>query len=125
MFFTEAWIENKVIFIGHSRYNVREFLVALLWKECRVMEPNKGLEICCVCGRDVTRGSGLFANRVPECNDSQTRIEIGRKFPQGEWVCVICDNTDSDEVVHNIEEIIFSMRYEQEILRLLSCFPKS
>ena len=67
------------------------------------MNQEKYSEICCVCGRDVKRGGGLFADRVPEFNDYQTKVDMNRKFPHGEWVCVICDNTYSDGVSHDAE----------------------
>ena len=79
-------------------------------------------EICC--GQDVKRGSGLFANRVPECNDYQTKVEMGRRFPEGEWICIICDNTDSDGIIHNTEGIYFSIRFEKDCLRMLDRFLK-
>ena len=75
-------------------------------------------EICCVCGRDVSRRSSLFANRVPELNDYQTRVEMSRQYPRGKWVCIICDNTDSDGILHNIEDVEFSIKHSKDILRL-------
>ncbi|MDP2952910.1 MAG: hypothetical protein Q8O76_06310, partial [Chloroflexota bacterium] len=83
------------------------------------------VEICCVCGQDVKRGTNLFANRVPDGNDYQTKVEIGRRFPQGEWVCPICDSTDSGGVVHNIEDICFVMRLEEDYLRMLAPFSQT
>ena len=76
-------------------------------------------ETCCVCGRDVSHSSALFANRVPELNDYQTRIEMGRGYPHGDWVCIICDNTDSDGVLHDVEDVEFSIRHGQDILRVV------
>jgi len=48
------------------------------------------IQICNHCGRDVSLGSGLFVNRVPDFNDIQTRIENNLKFPLGDFVCWEC-----------------------------------
>jgi hypothetical protein len=69
------------------------------------------LEICSCCGRSVGEASPLFANRVPELNDAETRVEIGRRFPRGGWVCIECDNTDSDGLVHDLDHISFSIKH--------------
>ena len=50
-------------------------------------------EICNECGVSVKFGSGHFVNRVPDLNDLETRIEMGKPFPQGEWICSNCDNS--------------------------------
>lgn len=57
----------------------------------------KMVEICNHCGRDVSFGSGLFVNRVPDLNDIPTRIENNLKYPEGDFVCVKCDSKSSDE----------------------------
>ena len=49
------------------------------------------IEICSHCGKDVSYGSGLFVNRVPDFNDIMTRIENNRINPLGDFVCRICD----------------------------------
>jgi len=54
-------------------------------------------EICCECGRSVKWGSGLFVNRVPECNDPETRRKLGRPFPEGDYICRECDARLHDE----------------------------
>ena len=54
-------------------------------------------EICCECGRPVAWGSGLFANRVPECNTKNVRIEMGKAYPSGDFVCCECDSKTSDD----------------------------
>ena len=48
-------------------------------------------EICCECGVSVAFGSGRYVNRIPECNDINTRKEMGRPFPDGNYVCWECD----------------------------------
>lgn len=53
------------------------------------MEEDK--EICNECGRSVALGSGLFVNRIPDLNDYQTRVEMGKPFPEGGYVCIECD----------------------------------
>lgn len=74
------------------------------------------MQICCVCGQDVSFRSRLFVNRVPECNDYETRVDMDRKYPRGEWVCVICDNTDSDSVT-DFEAVKFSLKAAEEFVR--------
>ena len=49
------------------------------------------IEICNRCGKDVSFGSGLFINRVPDFNDIMTRFDNDWMFPIGDFVCVICD----------------------------------
>ena len=49
-------------------------------------------QICNHCGRSVAPGSGRFVNRVPDCNDIETRKANGVKFPEGDFVCAECDD---------------------------------
>ena len=49
-------------------------------------------EICNHCGHDVSFGSGKFANRIPDINDIQTRIDNHLIFPFGDFICEECDN---------------------------------
>ena len=73
-------------------------------------------EICSVCGRDVSRRISLFVNRVPHINDYQTKMEMGRRCPHEGWICIICDNTDSGGVMHNVEEIEFFIKFGRQVL---------
>ncbi len=54
------------------------------------------VEICNRCGKDVSFGSGLFVNRVPDFNDIMIRFDNNWIFPIGDFVCVVCD-TQKDE----------------------------
>lgn len=49
------------------------------------------IEICNECGKKVQMGTGLFVNRIPDLNEKKERIQIGKPFPEGDFVCVICD----------------------------------
>ncbi len=49
------------------------------------------IEICNECGQSVKLGTGLFVNRVPDLNDKNIRIHMGKPFPEGDFVCIICD----------------------------------
>jgi len=49
------------------------------------------VEICNECGKSVRLGTGLFVNRVPDFNDLATRIEMGKPFPEGDFICPQCD----------------------------------
>lgn len=59
-------------------------------------EATRTNERCGECGRSVTFGSGWYINRVPDLNSVETRQEMGRPFPQGDFVCSECDLVDSD-----------------------------
>jgi len=48
-------------------------------------------EICNECGRSVKFGSGLFVNRVVSLNDVETRIEMDKPFPEGDFICPECE----------------------------------
>ena len=48
-------------------------------------------ETCNECGRSVKFGSGLFVNRVIDLSDEETRIEMGKPFPKGDFVCSECE----------------------------------
>ncbi|HMN23827.1 MAG TPA: hypothetical protein PKE38_04970 [Ignavibacteriaceae bacterium] len=50
------------------------------------------IEICNECGRDVKFGTGLFINRVIDFNDIDIRIEMGKLFPEGDFICINCDS---------------------------------
>ena len=49
------------------------------------------VEICNECGRSVAWGSGCYVNRVPDLNDIETRREMGKMFPEGDYMCAECD----------------------------------
>ena len=55
------------------------------------------VEVCCHCGRSVVWGSGLFVNRVPDCNDISVRVANNRICPKGDFVCRDCDESGDDE----------------------------
>lgn len=48
-------------------------------------------EICNECGKIVSAGTGLHINRVPDFNDLEERIEMNKPFPEGDFICVECD----------------------------------
>jgi ribosomal protein L40E len=48
-------------------------------------------EICNECGASVAPGSGHFVSRVPDFNDEETRIEMGKPFPKGDYICRKCE----------------------------------
>ena len=52
-------------------------------------------QVCNECGVSVKFGSGHFVNRVPDLNDLETRLEMGKPFPQGEFICSKCDNENN------------------------------
>lgn len=48
-------------------------------------------ETCNECGRSVAWGSGWFVNRVPDFNSIEERREMGKPFPNGDFLCAECD----------------------------------
>lgn len=48
------------------------------------------MEICTECGISVKLGSGNFVNRIPDCNTPEDRKEMGKAYPEGEWICAEC-----------------------------------
>jgi len=48
-------------------------------------------ETCSECGRSVAWGSGWFVNRVIDLNTVEERREIGRPYPEGDFICAECD----------------------------------
>ncbi|MCP4259118.1 MAG: hypothetical protein GY774_16655 [Planctomycetes bacterium] len=81
-------------------------------------------EKCFKCGESVAQGSGKFVNRIPSCDDIETRTEMGVSFPEGDYICADCDDARlreqglcvTDEELQ--EEIRLSKRLESvETLR--------
>lgn len=54
-------------------------------------QETKSVENCNECGRSVIFGSGWYVNRVPDFNDKEIRIEMGKSFPQGDFICSECN----------------------------------
>ena len=48
-------------------------------------------EICNECGLPVDTKSGRFVNRVIDFNDYLTRKEMGKPFPEGDYICAECE----------------------------------
>jgi hypothetical protein len=48
-------------------------------------------EICNECGKSVKVGSGRFVNRIIDLNDFETKIEMGKPYATGEFICSDCD----------------------------------
>lgn len=92
----QTWCDN------HGYTNFEDFQKAieegmpdneLRWFTGIEVEPDSyGACMCVECGRSVKGGSGYFVNRVPVCDDLQTKIDGGRPFPEGEYECADCDS---------------------------------
>ncbi len=48
-------------------------------------------DICNICGKSVEGGSGKYVNRIPDFTEKATRLDMGRRFPEGDFVCAECD----------------------------------
>ena len=46
--------------------------------------------ICNECGRSVAMVSGRFVNRVPDFDEIETRKEMGKPYPLGDFMCEEC-----------------------------------
>ncbi len=55
-------------------------------------KENSNLEICNECGTSVALGTGLYVDRVVDLNDEETRMEMGKPFLMGNYICAICDD---------------------------------
>ena len=67
------------------------------------------MEICNECGCSVKPGSGNFVNRVPDCNTEEDREEMGRKYPEGDFVCAVCDSKGDQE---EYQELLYAMNHD-------------
>ncbi len=54
-------------------------------------ENDQGSETCNECGQSVRTGSGRFVNRVVDLNSYRTRKEMGKPYPDGDYLCAECD----------------------------------
>ena len=54
-------------------------------------ENDQVSETCNECGQSVCIGTGRFVNRVIDLNNYQTRKEIGKPYPDGDYQCAECD----------------------------------
>ena len=48
-------------------------------------------EFCNECGKSVRFGSGLFVDRIMDLNEIEDRIDMGKPFPNGDFICVECE----------------------------------
>ena len=67
------------------------------------------MEICNQCGCSVKPGSGNFVNRVPDCNTEKERVGMGRKYPEGDFVCAVCD---SNGIKEEYQELLYAMNHD-------------
>lgn len=58
---------------------------------CLMSKEGKERMRCNECGDSVRWGSGKAVNRVMDFNDVETRKEMGKPFPKGNFVCGECD----------------------------------
>jgi len=49
-------------------------------------------EIYNECGRSVAPGSGWFVNRVTDCDSYLEKVDNGKAYPKGEYLCTECDS---------------------------------
>ena len=54
------------------------------------------MEICNICGKSVTPGSGRFVNRVPDFDTIEERKNAGRPYPEGDYICPVCDEKQEE-----------------------------
>lgn len=61
-------------------------------------------EICNECGKSVARGSGKFINRIPSFDDEATQKEMGKPYPDGEFMCIECEDKYYKEHAGDFDE---------------------
>ena len=70
--------------------------------------------ICNECGRSVAWRSGRYVNRIPDLNSVEVRKEMGKPFPEGDYVCEECDmlirDVDDLEEFFELLNVIFADR---------------
>jgi len=49
-------------------------------------------EICNECGKDVSLGNGLFVDRIPDFDCFEQRLDNGKPYPHGDFMCRQCEN---------------------------------
>ncbi|OGU56447.1 MAG: hypothetical protein A2X64_03280 [Ignavibacteria bacterium GWF2_33_9] len=49
-------------------------------------------QFCNHCGESVEFGTGRFVNRIPDLNNTETRIANNLTFPLGDFLCEECDS---------------------------------
>ena len=47
-------------------------------------------ENCNECGKDVSLGSGLFVDRIPDFDSFEQRLDNGKHYPHGDFMCRQC-----------------------------------
>lgn len=78
------------------RYEDTKGTVSYVWfhttHERDLIYDNRERLRCNQCGDLVGKGTAKFVNRVPDLNTVNDRIDIGRPFPKGDYICAECDN---------------------------------
>lgn len=72
-------------------------------------------EICNECGRSVAFGSGWYVNRVPDLNSIEERIEMGKPFPEGGWLCAECEARIYDDCPNKGETLWDRLELERRL----------
>ncbi|MCX6640755.1 MAG: hypothetical protein NTW14_09785 [bacterium] len=65
-------------------------------KIVKVTRKKNLVQICNHCGKSVAWGSGWFVNRVPDCNPLWVRQLHNFNYPEGDYICIECDESTSD-----------------------------
>lgn len=55
------------------------------------------VEMCNECGKSVAFGSGRFVDRVMDFNDLETRRDMGKQFPEGDFICPQCEYEETQD----------------------------
>ena len=57
------------------------------------------VDVCNICGDSVVPGSGKWVNRIPCLDTPEERIESGRDYPYGDFICAECAYVDPEEMM--------------------------
>ena len=77
------------------------------------------MEICNECGESVKMGSGKRINRIPDCNTEEQRNEMGKPYPEGDFMCADCDGKINRmiEIEHLQEQLMETNKKTAELLK--------
>lgn len=79
-------------------------------------------EYCNKCGRGVFWGSGSFLDRVIDLDDFQTRVDNGKLYPEGDFICSNCnsgggriDRSVLEIAIYNVFEILNTVDWSNNL----------
>lgn len=79
----------------HENININPIAIIDIEKENENEPSNKRNKLFCnECGKSVKLGSGRYVNRVPDLNKYEDRLEMQKPFPEGDFICIECFDSE-------------------------------